>query len=502
MALPTKNEICEAVENPSSNVLAPQLAGYTPKVGLVGAESYFGGFGVVFPFEKGNDIKAVRAWHQEIDNIKQRYSLMSNDFKKAKLRFLCNLEYVSDGLKVGNSKLDLIIMDWVEGKQLKDYIKHQIETKSDADLEQVLDNLAQEIREMFIAFHKCGFSHGDLQHDNIIVDDNGHVKLIDYDCVYTPSMGSSFAPNTIGYSGYQHPKRNRAKVSNEKTDYFSELVLFLSIKALAKSPSLWKYSNDDYSLLLTINDFKNINSSALVKEILALGGEFHVLIDILKQYLSYSSIDSLRPFPELFAEMTTPPVIESFEAERRFSFPGVPVKLSWSVSGNFEEVYLSPPKHKVYLSPSKRKVSAKGEEFVEPNKDVRYKLEAVGLAGSVTKSLQIRMLPLPVIQSIKVPTPEMKSIANVSISMPRFPVEAISLPRFVATPSLKMETPKSIDVSRLSAAINKGIKSVKLNPPLPSFWQDLGNVLKRHTRRYTSLWTDLKNYLKRNNDGK
>ena len=149
-------------------------------------------------------------------------------------------------------------------------------------------------------FTLFNFSHGDLQHDNILVDENGGIKVIDYDCFYTPTMGSGFKQTTSGYKGYQHPKRSTQILpSNEKVDYFSELVLYLSILALSEDLSLWNVAKDaDFSFLFSENDFKDFRNAPICKRVSTLGDECKELLGILDEYLNHNDINELRPFTD------------------------------------------------------------------------------------------------------------------------------------------------------------------------------------------------------------
>lgn len=301
MSLPTKDEIVQAIEQVGA-LKAPQLSGYQPCPGLLGPESYSGGFCIAFPFTNGKDKKAVRVWHQEIENIKQRYLYIAKDIRTIQSPYLCDVEFVSDGLDVNGTSIDLVIMDWIEGLPLKMYIQDILNNgKDEASIKIALQELANKLLAMFQHFHALGFSHGDLQHDNILVQNDGTLKVIDYDCFYTPSMGSNFEQTTSGYNGYQHPTRFTHKlISNEKTDYFSELVLYLSVKALAANKNLWSITEDsDFSFLFTEDDFRDLGKTSIYKEISSLGEDHKELADILCDYLKEQDINRLQPFYEL-----------------------------------------------------------------------------------------------------------------------------------------------------------------------------------------------------------
>lgn len=300
MALPTKDEISQAIEKTSS-LSVPQLEGFLPINGILGPESYAGGFCIVFPFQKRNAKKAVRVWHQEIGKIKQRYNLISPDIHKYGAPYLCDVEFIEKALVVDRTLIDVMVMDWVEGQPLKKYLQSIIESNElDSKKKSRLSDLAKKLLDMFEYFHQLHFSHGDLQHDNILITENGEIKVIDYDCFYTPALGLNFYQTTSGYKGYQHPSRfNNHIISNEKVDYFSELIIYLSIIAISEDLELWEIAKDsDFSFLFSEQDFYGLETSDIYNKINQLSQECRDLLAVLKKYLGIQSINDLFPFTD------------------------------------------------------------------------------------------------------------------------------------------------------------------------------------------------------------
>ena len=298
MALPTKEEISQAIEKVGGLNIS-QLQGFSPVSGILGPESYSGGFCIVFPFVKGNEKKAVRVWHQEIDNIKQRYNLISLDIHNLGSPYLSDVSFVENALDVNGEQIDVVVMEWIEGLPLKNYIQELFDNLySDIEKKKALKTLAAKLMDMFEYFHSLGFSHGDLQHENIIVTSKEEVKLIDYDCFYTKTLGNGFKQTTSGYRGYQHPKRFSPNIiSNEKADYFSELIIYLSIVAIAEDFSLWNIARDsDFSFLLTEQDYDDLDHSSIAAHISSLSKKCEDLICILRNYLGQQDINNLFPF--------------------------------------------------------------------------------------------------------------------------------------------------------------------------------------------------------------
>lgn len=304
MSLPTKDEISQAIDR-QGTLKVPTLADFSPIEGILGPESYAGGFCIAFPFQKGNVKKAVRVWHQEIGNIKERYNLIAADIHKHGSPYLCDVEFIEGGLDVDGTLIDIVIMDWIDGLPLKKYIQSIYDSNQNNEEKAFqIKELAKKLLEMFDYFHRQKFSHGDLQHDNIIITETGEVKVIDYDCFYTPSLGNGFQQTTSGYKGYQHPSRFLGQiVSNEKADYFSELIIYLSLYAISEKLALWDIAKDsDFSFLFSEEDFGDITNSQVFKDIQSLGGIFVDLLDVLVDYLKESDIDALVPFDELILQ--------------------------------------------------------------------------------------------------------------------------------------------------------------------------------------------------------
>ena len=164
---------------------------------------------------------------------------------------------------------------------------------------------------MITTLHKYHISHGDLQHGNILVDDNDNLFLIDYDSVYVPELQGE-ADIIKGLKGYQHPKRGDNLLANEKVDYFSELIIYLSILAIAEKSSLVeKYQvEDSEQLLFSFEDFKDLENSQVYVDLMQLGGLFPILLKILSDYLNEDDICNLEPFTTLVDKYAKEPKIK------------------------------------------------------------------------------------------------------------------------------------------------------------------------------------------------
>lgn len=293
--------------------------------------AYSGGFSVVFPYETANGEKwAFRCWHVDANNSQRRYEIISNAIQKAQLDFLCGFEYVEHGINIEGEIYPTTRMRWIDGVSLKDYICQNRNSM------QLLKMLAEKFLEMNRAMHKLSLAHGDLQHGNILVSNNQKLYLVDYDSFYCPELKGE-ADNVTGLPDYQHPARTNNKSVSEKLDYFSELIIYLSILAIAKNPALidkYKVEKAD-RLLFAKEDFADIKNAPIYKDIYSLGKEFQDLLAVLEEYLSHRSIDDLIPFETCLLHQKVSFTASTTKAVRNTQS----IELAWDVPFD-AEIYL------------------------------------------------------------------------------------------------------------------------------------------------------------------
>lgn len=201
----------------SSLVKAPQLTSGNPEMYKGRPVKYAGGFCIVFPYYAGGKKYAVRCWHAHLDGAEERTKRISQTLRKSNLPYFVGFEYVNNGIITPQGIQPVVIMDWVCAKPLKKYIAEHISNST------VLNNLADKFAQMVRDLHSRNFSHGDLQHGNIMVKDDGNLILVDYDSMYIPEL-DGWTDEISGLAGYQHPARWNNKYLSPKADYFSELV--------------------------------------------------------------------------------------------------------------------------------------------------------------------------------------------------------------------------------------------------------------------------------------
>src|SRR5690606_15045818 len=137
--------------------------------------------------------------------------------------------------------------------------------------------------------------------------------LVDYDSICIPEIEGQKELVT-GLKGYQHPSRFKGGKASLKADYFSELVIYLSILALSENSNLWnKYQvKDTQYLLFTETDFEDFENSKIYNDLQKLSNSIKSLTRILNSYLSEKNYLNLTSFEHFL----TAPKIISFSTNK------------------------------------------------------------------------------------------------------------------------------------------------------------------------------------------
>lgn len=272
-----------------SLVKASQLAGGKPEMYNGKPVKYAGGYCIVFPYIASGKKYAVRCWHANLEGAKERTKIISSSLHTLNMPYFVGFEYEENGIATPSGIQPIVIMEWVEAKPLKDYIEeHLFDTES-------LNSLAETFWGMTQQLHQHSISHGDLQHGNIMVKLDGSLVLVDYDSMYVPEL-DGWTDEISGLPGYQHPARWTNKYLTPKADYFSEMVIYTSIVALAELPQLWQdlKVKDTDTLLFSADDINSRGTSPIFDVI----DSIDICSDLITQMrdaLQCGSIDEIMP---------------------------------------------------------------------------------------------------------------------------------------------------------------------------------------------------------------
>lgn len=117
--------------------------------------------------------------------------------------------------------------------------------------------------------------------------------------MYVPGMKD--VPDDIkGLAGYQHPLRSRQRFRSGVSDRFSELVIYTSIKALARHPGLWERYRmaDSEAMLFTDADIQSMGTTP-VFGIIEADRTIRPLGQAVKDALKETSLERILPLEDI-----------------------------------------------------------------------------------------------------------------------------------------------------------------------------------------------------------
>ncbi|HAJ34250.1 MAG TPA: hypothetical protein DCL15_00965 [Chloroflexi bacterium] len=256
MAWPTPQEYNEAIQNPVTAFVDPELRAGQPVLTPLGLpRPITGGFASVYQMVCAQQrVWAVRCFLRDFGDHQERYAAISAHLARVNLPYMVNFAFLADGIRVGGRLHPILKMEWVEGEPFLAYVERSLTAPN------ALLDLAQQWVQMAQTLARAGIAHGDLQHGNVIVV-RGRLKLIDYDGMYVPALAGRRS-HEVGHRNYQHPQRTET-LFNPEIDHFSTWIIYSSLVALAAQPTLWRQlRGGDECLIFRREDFVNPSQSA------------------------------------------------------------------------------------------------------------------------------------------------------------------------------------------------------------------------------------------------
>lgn len=317
MDFPSRQDIDRAVQNLQHFIEDPQLIDGEPIWQFHRLVKYSGGYSMVYPINTATQKYALRCWYSDIGDAKFRYLEIDRYLKQVNLPYFVDFNFIENGIRVNNQHWDIIRMEWADALPLKEYLEDHL---SEPD---TIRALAESFLTMVTSFHQVSIAHGDLQHGNILVDADGQILLVDYDSLFVPALDGEL-DLIKGLEGYQHPQRfTPDTTAHAKLDYFSELVIYLSLLALVEDPGLWyRYQlEDSEDLLFNRQDFNQPSFAQIFTELSAMSPLIQELSAELIEFCEATYLEDLEPLEEIISKVLTrllppaPPVDGKLAAE-------------------------------------------------------------------------------------------------------------------------------------------------------------------------------------------
>src|SRR5579864_749730 len=264
MRLPDLVAYQAAVQHPSTAFSDPSLKTAMVVTGRLGLpRAVTGNFAVTYELRTAAQRWAVRCFHREAEDRAPRYAAISQTLAVATARDgpLVPIDYLHNGVRVGQTWYPITRMPWIDGHPLNFAIEQHLHESS------VLETLERQFRGVIGDLQRRGIAHGDLQHGNILMSVAGTartLRLVDYDGMFVPSLRGRAASES-GDPNYQHP--GRSVQFGPELDRFSAMVIVLALRALRADPGLWPTYNSGDNLLFRRADFSNPSRSALLRDL-------------------------------------------------------------------------------------------------------------------------------------------------------------------------------------------------------------------------------------------
>lgn len=224
-----------------------------------------GNFAVIFKMKDERDGKfyAIKCFIREQEGRAEAYRQITEELKDVKSSYLVSIHYFDKELFVDTeqtteTEFPVLLMDWVEGKTLGEYLRENLDDKF------ALEMLAYRFSQLAQWLIPQSFAHGDMKPDNILVRRDSSLVMVDYDGMYVPAMKGQKA-RELGSPDYRHPLRTENDF-DEHIDVFPLVTILLSLEAISIEPHLLRKYGAEDRLLFSEKDFRAIISSRLISK--------------------------------------------------------------------------------------------------------------------------------------------------------------------------------------------------------------------------------------------
>ena len=243
-------------------------------------EAITGTSAAVFHATIGGDAYALRCFTRQDASSPERYAAFDSFVAGQGLgQHVGQVTWHDDAVRAKGATWPVLQMEWIEGQQLNEYVGYLAEsTNADA-----LGKLASRWLKLVDELQRAQFAHGDLQHGNVIIDQQGRLRLVDFDGVWIPPLQGHPPPTEIGHENYQPRGRSAQARWGPWMDTFSAHVIYVALTALARDPGLWLPLNNGDNLLFERKDFSAPFETGVWKHLARVGdAEVDRLADKLK----------------------------------------------------------------------------------------------------------------------------------------------------------------------------------------------------------------------------
>ncbi len=290
MQYPLISEYVRAIQDASNNL--DKLAHLMPVLDDHG-EPYrsSGAFAVVFKMrdEQTGKYYALKCFTEEQEGRAEAYCKIADELECVDSSYLTSVKYLEKEIFVDSSceedEFPVLLMDWIDGETMNVFVEKYFSDRGKMFA----------LFEQFLNFSKWllkqPFAHGDLKPDNIIIDNNGYLKIIDYDGMYVPQM-QGMKSREFGSANFRNPIKNEL-VFDKNIDVFPIVSILLSLNLIRENSNYFLELGQSDRLMFTKYDYDDLcnSKSYLLTRISRNDGIIH-LSDLMKQMIMDENVTS------------------------------------------------------------------------------------------------------------------------------------------------------------------------------------------------------------------
>ena len=185
-AFPAAGDYYKAVQAPARCFTVPKLQAAEFVWDSLGPTLARGSSAVVFQAAVQRRPQALRCYIREDASSRDRYSALDAYLAGHDLSpYVSGTTWLDRAITVKRMTWPVLTMDWIDGRTLNEYVDFLVAGSNAA----ALTTLAGRWRELVALLQRSEFAHGDLQHGNVMVDQDGQLRLVDFDGVSDSAAG-------------------------------------------------------------------------------------------------------------------------------------------------------------------------------------------------------------------------------------------------------------------------------------------------------------------------
>lgn len=264
MAFPNLTDYKNAVANSQARFASLDAVPVNDKMG--NPLFLAGNFAGVFKMTKADGTAvAVKCFTRSVPDLEKRYGEISHFAKNSGSPYFIGLDFLPDELFVtsklaGNGDYPVLCMPWIEARSIGAVVALLCER----DKRVALSRLTQAWARICLDLLARNVAHGDLKQDNVLVTQEGRLRLIDYDSMFLPKL-KGLRSIALGSPNFQHPGRDETHY-DESMDHVSMLTILLTLRFLVFEPQAFAQYFNGENILFKREDFQDPGSSELMRQ--------------------------------------------------------------------------------------------------------------------------------------------------------------------------------------------------------------------------------------------